>query len=419
MKIRTIILWFTILFTLSILIVLPFQLVEANEKDLEKEIDSYQERQVEIDREADEVNHELEKIKGKTKEAYNEFQELDEQAVKTDKQITEKEIEMDETEKRIDDLQIEIEELEERIEERDELLKERVRAMYQNGGNITYIEVILGANTFGDLIERVTALTTISRQDKDILEQHIADKEALEVAIEEQELQLTNLEEQKKELQSLLQEIEDQLQEKETIVEVLEKQQIDVEDFIVSYEEEKDILKNQEAAAKAELKRLEEESDNRTQQSQVSSSSSSTQKQDNQGTLTWPTLSTDITSPYGTRIHPVYSTEEFHHGIDISNNQGTDIFAAESGTVTEARYMGGYGNTVMISHVIDGQTITTLYAHLDSINVSVGQRVERGEQIAVMGTTGVSTGVHLHFEVHEGGWNGQKSNSVDPLNYLN
>ncbi|ADU31317.1 murein hydrolase activator EnvC family protein [Evansella cellulosilytica] len=414
---RNIILLFTMLIALSTLTVLTFQVVEANEEDLERKIESYQERQGEIDREAEEANRELETIKQKIKQAYNEFQVLDEKAVETKKLINEKEIEMDETEERIEVLHIEIEELEERIAQRDELLKDRVRSMYQTGGIINYIEVILGSKSFGDLIERVSALTTIARQDRNILEQHVADKEALDMAFIDLESQLTSLEEQRRELQSLLQKIEDKLQEKEEIVEMLEKQQIDVEDFIVSYEEEKTILKNQEAAAKAELKRLEEDGNKKTQPSQTSNRS--TLKQNNSGTLMWPTLSKDITSPYGPRIHPVRRTEEFHHGIDISRNRGTDIFAAESGSVIEARYMGGYGNTIMLSHVINGQTITTLYAHLDSIHVRVGQRVERGEQIAVMGTTGVSTGVHLHFEVHEGGWNGQKSNSVDPLNYLN
>ena len=385
-------------------------LAMANEVDeIESEIESYQEKQQKKSNETENANQQLEDIQDQINQAYNEFQELDEEAAKTKSDIDETEEAKSKTEDRIDELETEIDELEVRIAERDELLKDRIKSMYQSNGAVNYIDVLLGASNFGDFIERVAALHNIAQQDRNLLDEHIEDQKALEQAKEEVEISIVQLEEQMDELAILLEMIEDQLQEKEDIIDEMEKQKIDTEDFIVSSEEEMSILANQEEAAKKELEQVKEKENQSSAQMNESGSA----------VLQWPTGGRTVTSPYGPRTHPVHGTQEFHYGIDISRDGGTDIVAAEEGTVIEARYMQGYGNTIMLSHKIGDQTVTTLYAHLESINVQAGQRVERGENIAVMGTTGVSTGVHLHFEVHEGGWNGQKSNSVDPLDYLN
>lgn len=107
-----------------------------------------------------------------------------------------------------------------------------------------------------------------------------------------------------------------------------------------------------------------------------------------------------ITSPFGFRIHPVYGYSRFHSGIDIAEGCGTPIYAAASGRVTDACYMGGYGNAVVLSH---GCGYSTLYGHCSSLCVSPGQTVRKGELIAYMGSTGVSTGPHLHYEVRING----------------
>lgn len=109
-----------------------------------------------------------------------------------------------------------------------------------------------------------------------------------------------------------------------------------------------------------------------------------------------------------------------HNGIDVASGGQSNIAvkSAASGTVKQATTMSGYGNTVIVEHTVNGQTYETLYAHLASINVSAGQSVGQGESVGVMGNTGQSTGTHLHFEIHEGAWNGAKSNAVDPRNYV-
>ena len=122
-----------------------------------------------------------------------------------------------------------------------------------------------------------------------------------------------------------------------------------------------------------------------------------------------------LTSPYGWRN--LGAGPEFHYGVDLANATGTPIWAQMALFLTQ-RPLSSYGNVVIVTHSIDGQIYTTVYAHLSAFNVSVGQEVTQGQQIATMGSTGRSTGPHLHFEVHIGPWKGQAVGSVNPLKYI-
>ena len=126
-----------------------------------------------------------------------------------------------------------------------------------------------------------------------------------------------------------------------------------------------------------------------------------------------------VTSPFGYRIHPITHFRTMHFGVDYGNTPTNNtIVAAAAGKVTFSKSTNGYGNTVMIVHSIGGKTFETVYAHLRSIGVRVGQAVKQGERIGVKGSTGNSTGTHLHFEVHVGRWNNKFTNVVDPLSYV-
>ena len=114
-------------------------------------------------------------------------------------------------------------------------------------------------------------------------------------------------------------------------------------------------------------------------------------------------------SGFGNRVHPIFGTVRFHAGLDFSNNTGDPIFAAASGTVTQVKYREGYGNTIIVDH---GGGWTTLYAHLSSFNTSLGAQVEIGQTIGFVGSTGWSTGPHLHFEVR------YRGSPRDPAKYL-
>ncbi len=125
-----------------------------------------------------------------------------------------------------------------------------------------------------------------------------------------------------------------------------------------------------------------------------------------------------IKSFYGYRVHPIHGTRKLHTGIDFGAAQGTKIYASIAGIVTSAGWLGGYGNAVVIKHngadttAVNTPEVSTLYGHLSKLLVSVGQNVSIGEVIGEVGSTGYSTGAHLHFEVHLG------SKVTDPLPYL-
>ena len=126
------------------------------------------------------------------------------------------------------------------------------------------------------------------------------------------------------------------------------------------------------------------------------------------GSLGWP-VSGPVTSPFGWRIHPILGYKKFHTGIDIGVGYGVPIHAAGSGTVIYATWMGGYGNVIIVDH---GNGLSTLYAHQSSLAVGTGAHVARGQTVGYVGSTGFSTGPHLHFEVRVNG------NPVDPMGYL-
>ena len=126
------------------------------------------------------------------------------------------------------------------------------------------------------------------------------------------------------------------------------------------------------------------------------------------GSLSWP-VNGPVTSAFGWRIHPILGYKKFHTGIDIGVGYGVPIRASDGGTVIYATWMGGYGNVVIVDH---GNGLSTLYAHQSSLAVGIGARVSRGQTIGYVGSTGFSTGPHLHFEVRVNG------NPVDPMGYL-
>ncbi len=126
------------------------------------------------------------------------------------------------------------------------------------------------------------------------------------------------------------------------------------------------------------------------------------------GVLAYPS-DAPTSSPFGWRMHPILGYRRFHAGLDFAASYGSTIHAADSGTVIYAGWYGGYGKAVIINH---GKSITTLYGHTSELYVSEGQTVQRGQAIAAVGSTGLSTGPHLHFEVRQDG------TPVDPMNYL-
>ena len=276
------------------------------------------------------------------------------------------------------------------IEENDNKFRARLRAMDENN-TATYIDILLSAESISDFFTKVETIKEISEHDKGIINNMIE----LKNGIVESKTEVENRRDEQLEAKSLVEKkkaaLNAKIAEKSNMIKKLEK---DIEAY-KRVEEEQERLENQ---LKASL------------QGSLSKSSSAVSPKYVNGAFSWPApASYTITSPYGYRIHPVYKTKKFHSGIDVGAGYGTKVVAANGGTVTMAGWNGGYGNCIVVDH---GGGLATLYAHLSSMSVSRGNTVSKGQQIGKIGSTGVSTGPHLHFEVLRNG------STTDPMAYF-
>lgn len=343
---------------------------------------------------------------------------------KTNKEIEVVELDIEIANQEISVLEKEIEELQDKIDKRDELLRDRARAI-QSSGTVSYLDVLLGANSFVDFIDRFSAVSTLMDADRQIMREQKEDQEKLE----EQKLELLKkkeeLEANKIQLQKLMASLNQQKKEKNQLVDELEKEEAKLREQKSELQEEYDdkveLSKELEEKFLAEQRRLAEIARQKALEAAKNKKKNNVSSARNlptvaAGTWTRPAAGR-FTSGFGKRnIGPIGSKN--HLGIDIANSVGTPIVAAADGVVSYAGSMGGYGNVMMVTHSIEGQIFTTTYAHLSGFNASVGDTVSKGEQIARMGNTGNSTGPHLHFEIHVGEWNGSRSNAVNPLRYV-
>lgn len=332
------------------------------------------------------------------------------------------------TTEEVDALRISIADLEKKIEERDEVLRERVRAMQVKGGHVDYLDVLLGANSFADFIDRFSAVNTLMDADRKIMKQQAEDIEQLEKEKALVEEKLAKQEAAKEELDGLKASLLTQKKEKDKLIDQLEAEQKKLKNEKRSLETELDeaveVSKEVEQKIIAEQKRLAEiarkaaekkAAEERAKRAAASKGSSQNIPSVSSGNWTRP-ANGRYTSSFGWRTLGGISRQ--HRGADIANSIGTPVVSAADGVVSYAGPLSTYGNVVMVTHSIEGQTFTTVYAHLSTIGVSVGTQVDKGQYIAAMGNTGRSTGPHVHFEIHVGSWSASGPSAVNPLRYV-
>lgn len=296
--------------------------------------------------------------------------------------------EQDQVNLQIKQLQEEIQKAEVQLRARQAILNKRVRVIYMHG-QLSYIEVILGANSFSDFANRLELLKRIIRSDFNLIQEIQQRKAAIEAKKVEIEKEKARLDE----LASQAQKVQDKVKVKKA-----EQQRV-----LVHARTQQDAAKQMEADLIARSNEIRQIIQSRMQQN-----SGSDQIVHGSGTFIWP-CNGPITSPFGYRTHPIFGTTIYHSGIDIGVDYNTPIHAADGGTVILAGWCGGYGNAVIIDH---GNGLQTLYGHNTSVAVSEGQTVSQGQVIAYSGSTGYSTGPHCHFEVRRNG------EAVDPMGYL-
>ncbi len=313
------------------------------------------------------------------------------------------ESEIQQLETRLNALETSIKEKEKELEEKKKTLENRLVAMYKKK-ETTFLDVVLS----GELINFISNQNLI-KQAASYDNNLIQEVEELKTSLENEKQEVVTLKAEKEQKSKELKSLKSQ---KEAKAANLTEEQKQLEAKLSEYKAQAEQYAELErqAIAKEEAARAAAAAAAKSSSSSSSTSSPTIIQTYNGGRLGWPCPSSSrITSQYGYRI--LFGVRDFHTGVDIGAVSGSNICAAESGTVILAAYgwNGGYGNYIIINH---GNGLTTRYAHASALYVSAGQSVSKGQVIAAVGTTGNSTGPHLHFEVRI---NGAHQN---PLNYL-
>ena len=371
------------------------------------QIDALKDEAQEISQQKKELQAELDKLSADISANLEKKSILDSQIALTEADISNKESEIETYGSMIDQTEEELADAREREAEQYELFCKRVRAMEEQG-KVEYWAVLFRATSFSDLLGRLDIVNEIMEYDQRV----IRDLKAIQVEIEET---ATVLEEQKSaseaakaELEVKKSDLDNQRDAANALIAQLQAQQDEQQGDLDALTKEGEAIQAKALQLSRQLAAEEAARRAAAAAANGSSSNGTASTQSNPGGYIWPVNSRYITSTVGGRASPGGIGSTNHRGTDIGRvGYTSSIYAAKAGTVIISSYSKSYGNYVVINH---GGTNTTLYAHMSSRKASVGQQVKQGDVIGITGSTGISTGPHLHFEVVENGV------LVNPLN---
>ncbi len=359
-----------------------FKAYGAGVSDMQNELDGLISKREKLEKE-------LEAIKGKKEAALEQKAIVDEQIMSLNEESELLDDLVDTLKSELNDSKDALKKAEGELDENTELAGARIRAMYELG-TTSYLSIILGSKSLHDFISRVEIVRQMAEYDQKVINQLKETKETIE-------RETKAIEEKKAAQESALDSLNDNISS-------LKKKQKESASLIDGFNKKTaenikaiEAAERAEAALQAEIREALANSRNETFVG---------------GQFLWPIPGYyTVTSPFGYRTHPTTGVYKLHTGVDIAGSRisGKPILAANSGTVIKAGYNRGYGNYVVIDH---GGGFSTLYAHASKLAVSAGQSVTRGDTLAYVGTSGYSTGYHLHFEIIE---NGEYKN---PLSYF-
>ena len=356
----------------------------------QQEIDALKSDANQLNQQKKDIQNQLKSVRADKNDALGKKELLEEQIDVIQNEISNLNAQITKYSELIGQKETELAENEEKRQEQYELFCQRVRVMEEEG-QTSYWSILFDSSDFSDLLDNFMMIEEFIEYDNGIMENLLALQKQIE--------------EEKAELETAKAEQETAKQAQVTAQQELKSQEAEVDKLIGEISAKEDQLEAIEAnlkaaaaAADAEIKKKEKEL--AAQIKNVPSESG----------FLWPlTNYNTLSSLYGSRIHPITGKPNNHTGIDIPAPKGTPILAAKSGVVVTSVKKGSYGNYVVVSHS-DGTS--TLYAHMSVRSVKEGQTVKQGQKLGEVGTTGSSTGNHLHFEVRVNG------SRVDPLNYF-
>ena len=354
------------------------------------EIDELKDNASDLRDQQKELQNQLAAIKEDKNKALEQKTLLEQQINATQAEIDTIQTQISKYDELIAQKQVELAEAEEKEQAQYELFCERVRYMEEQG-EVSYWSILFSSKDFADLLDNAMMVEEIMDYDNQVMDELIAIRE--QIAQDKADLETARQEQQaaKDEQEAAKASLKTQKSEVDALIDQISSQQAEVEKAEAQLRAAADAVDKEIAAAEKELA---------SQISNVVSESG----------FMWPLPGYNtLSSLFGGRTHPVTGRPNNHTGIDIPAPAGTSILAAKSGVVTTSTYNSSYGNYVVVSHS-DGTS--TLYAHMSRRGVSKGQTVSQGQVVGYVGTTGSSTGNHLHFEIRVNG------SRVDPVTYF-
>ena len=389
----------------------------ASSSEIKSKLADLRAKQAEIQKQSDELEKSIAENKDQTKTLVGQKAEIDQEMEMSRQKIENLNEQIQQLNLLIAEKQTELEASVAKEEALQKQYKARLRSMEETG-SVSYWSILFRASSFSDLLDRVDMIREIAESDQLMLKQLSAATQAVETERADLEQQKQDLQQTETDLAVEQAELETKRAKADTLITQMQAEYASLSDEFLAAEAD-------EAAVREQIKKTETDyfnalakeqaaaaaaaaAANKTSNSNNSSSSSSGGA--SSGGFAFPlAYSTGVTCAYGPRVHPINGNKSFHYGVDLAAGMNTEIYATKSGTVTGATYGEANGYYVTINH---GDGYSSIYAHMTNYVVSVGDSVKQGQLIGYVGTTGWSTGPHLHFEILYNGSN------VNPMNYI-
>lgn len=387
---------------------------KVTSEDIQKQIDEASRKRKSAQQEKEQLEKDITALEDKKGNILEYIETLDNKLAELSDSITENEEEITACQGQIKKLRKEKKKAVAAQKKQYDTMTSRIKYMYENG-NDGYIELLLGSGSLSELFNRVEYVNKVTSYDNQMLKQYqkICDKiqkakESLDAKLEELKNLKESLKVEKSSLNVLMDKKTEQLNNYQSVIDK-KNSAVDTQESLIKKQEDEleELLETQrKQIAKERAEAAKKQKDN---SAQAGTPTGVPEKSPSSG-YQWPlAVAGQISSYFGYRTAPTAGASTYHKGIDVSVPVGTRVLASQSGTVVTASYSASAGNYVAIYHE-DG--IYTYYMHCSQLCVSVGTKVSKGQQIALSGNTGISTGPHLHFAVYANGA------YVNPLNYV-